>query len=919
MPECVKCKKEVVEGSRFCPGCGAAVVQSEPTVTTPPEDQGPHVAREFPAASASVHGRFEPGTRLGARYRIVGLLGRGGMGEVYRADDMELGQSVALKFLPEKVAADPTALDRFRGEVRNARKIAHPNVCRMYDIGEVDGHVFLSMEYIDGEDLAHVLARMGRPSEEKALEIARQLCLGLAAAHENGVLHRDLKPANIMIDGRGRVRITDFGLAGLADELDARRESAGTPAYMAPEQLEDGQVSVRSDIYALGLVLHEVFTGRRAYDTNDVAELKRLHSSGSATTPTSGTHEIDQAVERIIDRCLERDPQQRPQSVYAVLGALPGADPLAAALAAGETPSPDLVASARDRGALSPRWAVAMLTTVLVVFGVCAGMQQRVSRDPVLSLDALSARAEEILRELGHELPTFTAQSLEANGQFKAFVDRPEPPDWADIDRDCPLIYSYWKRWSPSALQAEALHMPVPSIGDPQARPAGSITIVLDSAGHLTELEVIPDAELPKEQTDPEPDPDWSKVLRYAALEQAVSQPVDPSREVPANCDRVAAWNADRPVQEGGPCVFRVGTHRGRIVHVTTTWDWDLVGSVSRAKAARHGLRKGAMGNNVQNIVFFMMNVLAVLLAWHNLRLGRGDFRGAIATGLAIGCCYWLFEILSVPLREFSIGSYLDYLTHGRAYGHALIHAVQGLLVYLAVEPYVRRIWPKSLIGWARLSQGRVRDPAVGRELLVGVFSALAFFGLILASFWAEESFGIREEDPGVRANPGAMGASARLGMNLVYALALTMFNVMWCYFLLVVIRLVTRRDAVAMMIPVGLLAGVMVVFGANAERPFLWGVFFGSLFLLSLVIFLLVRVGVIAAVMMVFVIATIMLTPLTLDLSASYAPQALLGMAIIVLPALYGFWTSLGGQPLFKDPLLAETRGAQARVSKTQ
>jgi serine/threonine-protein kinase len=171
---------------------------------------------------------------VGSRYRIVGLLGRGGMGEVYRADDLELGQSVALKFLPEKVASDARALERFRGEVRTARDIAHPNVCRVYDIAEIDGHVFLSMEYIDGDDLDHVLRRMGRPSPEKAMEIARQICLGLAAAHENGVLHRDLKPANIMLDGRGRVRITDFGLAGLADELAATPERAGTPAYMAP-------------------------------------------------------------------------------------------------------------------------------------------------------------------------------------------------------------------------------------------------------------------------------------------------------------------------------------------------------------------------------------------------------------------------------------------------------------------------------------------------------------------------------------------------------------------------------------------------------------------------------------------------------------------------------------------------------------
>ena len=173
MPECLKCGEPFAEGNRFCPSCGAGLEQEELTVTSPPLDPKPNAARPSRTASSSVHGRFEPGTKLGTRYRIVGLLGRGGMGEVYRADDLELEQSVALKFLPERVVGDPVALDRFRSEVRNARKIAHPNVCRMYDIGEVDGHIFLSMEYIDGEDLAHVLACMGRPSQEKSLEIAR--------------------------------------------------------------------------------------------------------------------------------------------------------------------------------------------------------------------------------------------------------------------------------------------------------------------------------------------------------------------------------------------------------------------------------------------------------------------------------------------------------------------------------------------------------------------------------------------------------------------------------------------------------------------------------------------------------------------------------------------------------------------------
>src|SRR4029453_325 len=165
------------------------------TVVTPPDSRPPS---SHPSSSSSLHGRFDPGTRLGSRSRIVGLLGKGGMGEVYRADDLELNQPVALKFLPPRIHAGGAELDRLRAEVRIARGISHPNVCRTYDISSQDSQVFVVMEYIDGEDLASVLRRLGRPSRDKAVEIARQICLGLAAAHEGGIIHRDLKPANIM-------------------------------------------------------------------------------------------------------------------------------------------------------------------------------------------------------------------------------------------------------------------------------------------------------------------------------------------------------------------------------------------------------------------------------------------------------------------------------------------------------------------------------------------------------------------------------------------------------------------------------------------------------------------------------------------------------------------------------------------------
>src|SRR5207247_1610689 len=183
-----------------CPSCGAAVGASS-TLTR--LDRGSGSDSRPDEWSGNGGGRFVPGSVLGGRYRIIGLLGRGGMGEVYRADDLRLGQPVALKFLPASLESDPERLSRFHSEVRLARQVAHPNVCRMYDIGETEGQHFLSMEYVDGEDLGSLLRRIGRLPPDKALEVARQLCAGLAAAHEKGVVHRDLKPSTVMLAGRG--------------------------------------------------------------------------------------------------------------------------------------------------------------------------------------------------------------------------------------------------------------------------------------------------------------------------------------------------------------------------------------------------------------------------------------------------------------------------------------------------------------------------------------------------------------------------------------------------------------------------------------------------------------------------------------------------------------------------------------------
>src|SRR5262245_22701508 len=292
MIQCPACSHEVRDGGHFCSRCGAPFdfASADATRTSVPRSSARRLTTD-----PSRGGRFLPGAVLAGRYRILGLLGRGGMGEVYRADDLKLGQAVALKFLPAQVENDEGRLQRVLNEVKVARQISHPNVCRVYDVGEVDGHHYLSMEYVDGEDLASLLRRIGRLPQDKAVQISRELCMGLLAAHEQGILHRDLKPSNVMIDGRGRAKIADFGLATLADEIGAAELCAGTPAYMAPEQRAGKEVTVRSDIYSLGLVLYELTTGKAPFN---------VLGETTPTSPSSHVAGLDPATERVILRCL---------------------------------------------------------------------------------------------------------------------------------------------------------------------------------------------------------------------------------------------------------------------------------------------------------------------------------------------------------------------------------------------------------------------------------------------------------------------------------------------------------------------------------------------------------------------------------------------------------------------------------------
>ena len=264
---------------------------------------------------------------IGQRYEILGEAGHGSMGNVYKARDRETGETVALKLLKPEIASDHAMMERFKNELLFARKITHKNVCRMHEFNRVGGIAYSSMEFVEGESLRSVLSRFGGLPQKKAVDLALQICSGLKEAHAQGIVHRDLKPENIMVDAHGNVKIMDFGIARSMEAMTRMTGSlAGTPQYMAPEQVAGKPVDYRTDIYSLGLILYEMFTGTPAFQADNPVAVALKHMQEEAVPP----HQIDPAIpayiERTILKCLLKEPANRFQSIAQLEQALNGSE-----------------------------------------------------------------------------------------------------------------------------------------------------------------------------------------------------------------------------------------------------------------------------------------------------------------------------------------------------------------------------------------------------------------------------------------------------------------------------------------------------------------------------------------------------------------------------------------------------------------
>jgi len=308
--KCPKCQSENTDTARFCSNCATPLPESGKV--------------SYTKTLVTFVQELTRGILFAERYEIIEALGKGGMGEVYRAEDKKTGEELALKLIKPEISADAKTIERFSNELKLAHKISHRNVCRMFHLSEEKGTSYITMEYVPGEDLKSFLKRSRRLDIGTAISISKQVCEGMAEAHGLGVVHRDLKPSNIMIDKDGNARIMDFGIARSLKTkgITGAGVMIGTPEYMSPEQVEAKEVDQRSDIYSLGVILYEMVTGRIPFQGETSLSIAMKQKSEMPKDPKEFNAQIPEDLSQAIMRCLEKDKENRYQSAEELLSEL---------------------------------------------------------------------------------------------------------------------------------------------------------------------------------------------------------------------------------------------------------------------------------------------------------------------------------------------------------------------------------------------------------------------------------------------------------------------------------------------------------------------------------------------------------------------------------------------------------------------
>ncbi|MFO0806892.1 MAG: serine/threonine-protein kinase [Gemmataceae bacterium] len=835
---------------------------------------------------------LNPGDVVAGRYLILAALGKGGMGQVFQAQDTQLRQTVALKFLFKDRAADAEWIERLKQEVTLAQRVSHDNVCRVHHYQESDQGSFLVMEYAATGSLDSHLKKTasGRILPEDANALGRQLCDGLEAVHKERLFHCDLKPGNILLDQKGRVKLADFGLAVMAERMRPEDARQGTRQYMAPELLDGHPPSIRSDIYALGAVLYEMITGRRPFAGKSEIEIRNLQRSPPAP-PSSLVPNLDRAFDRAIMPCLESDPGKRPSSTQEVKEKLPPLSRRHAEEEGGE-------------GKIRLRTGLALTAVAIIGFLVNAAIADRTMA----------------YRQLPHMKPTAWLQVEAASMASEIGGSRTPGParhwghEW-DLDR---IRYAadghpeLW-RWTPDALSpliyfwfraGPEYHAPMnrPAPTDPPLILDGMVCVMLDPEGRLIEYHAVPPRQSALEpvQNVEERRTRWeNKVLPFSGLSRDSFQRRVPSNRPPVFADDAWALQeiggaktvefalcANGPKEPEQLVYYRVGE--------------PLADGIRRDRAQGEnvdGQSRRKMAGELGNIVILIAVLAAAPLAWRNWRLGRADVTGNLrVVGLyaVTNLVGWLFITDHLPSLQVERVMLMNMC------GMTVVWGVVLLVCCLSIEPYMRQRWPERLSSWLRLLSGGYRNPLVGRDVLYGLISGVVVAAVIKSAAWAGGTYYLVAPVY----DPMTPNVPPGLAISLV---AYSVVRTAGTFVVLLLLGAALRREWLAWVVLtlVIMVIGVQPLVSMSRNSPFTWA---GSLGVAVVLVFTAVWFGWVASLVGYFTASVLNIIPLTFSPDPWYSGVNAFAATLLVALTAYGVRVSTGGGKPLRGGAAADT-----------